>query len=259
MFGKEPELYFKGKSKKTSWIGRILTLLFIFLYIAIIIYKVVRMIRKNDVTFFDTIIYEDKPPSIQLSNEIFYGGFALEDPNSYDPFIDEGIYFPKAFFKRTERKGDNFEWEIKELELERCKLEKFGSKFRNSFKAKALDNYYCFKDVNYTLEGHFSYDLYSLFFIQFFPCVNTTENKKCKSEEEIDFYLKDTFISFQMQAIELTPKNYNQPIRGKNVDIYTKVGKRLFRDIHIYYQIVNIETYLDYLGFDQHENINSEI
>jgi tetrahydromethanopterin S-methyltransferase subunit G len=62
-----------------------------------------------------------------------------------------------------------------------------------------------------------------------------------------------------MQAIELTPKNYNQPIRGKNVDIYTKVGKRLFRDIHIYYQIVNIETYLDYLGFDQHENINSEI
>ena len=258
MFGKEPELYYKGKSKKTSWIGRILTLLFIFLYIAIIIYKVVRMIRKSDVTFFDTIIYEDKPPSIQLSNEIFYGGFALEDPSTFDPYIDEGIYFPKAFFKRTERKGDNFDWDIKELELERCKLEKFGSKFRNSFKAKALNKYYCFKDVNFTLEGHFSYDLYSFFFIQFFPCVNTTENKKCKSIEEIDYYLKNTFINFQMQDIELTPKNYSQPIRGRDVDIFTTVGKRLFREMQIYYQIVNIETDLDFIGLDQFENINSE-
>jgi hypothetical protein len=258
MFGKEPELYYKGKSKKTSWIGRILTLLFIFLYIAIIIYKVVRMIRKSDVTFFDTIIYEDKPPSIQLSNEIFYGGFALEDPKTFDPYIDEGIYFPKAFFKRTERKGDNFDWDIKELELERCKLEKFGSKFRNSFKAKALNKYYCFKDVNFTLEGHFSYDLYSLFFIQFFPCVNTTENKKCKSIEEIDYYLKNTFINFQMQDIELTPKNYSQPIRGRDVDIFTTVGKRLFREMQIYYQIVNIETDLDFIGLDQFENIHSE-
>jgi hypothetical protein len=75
MFGKEPELYYKGKSKKTTWIGRILTILFIFLHIVFFVYKVVRMIRKIDVTFFDTIIHEDKPPSIQLSNEIFYGGF----------------------------------------------------------------------------------------------------------------------------------------------------------------------------------------
>jgi len=142
----------------------------------------------------------------QLSSENFYGGFALEDPNTYDAYIDERIYTPKLYFKRTERRGDNFEWDIKELELERCKLEKFGSKFRDSFKMKALNNYYCFKDLNYTLQGHFSYDLYSFFFIQFFPCVNTTENNKCKPPEEIDFYLKNTFINLEMQDIELTPK-----------------------------------------------------
>jgi len=258
MFGKEPELYYKGRSKKTSWIGRIFTLLFIFLYIAIVFYKVFRMIKKRDVTFFDTFIYEDKPPSIQLSNEKFYGGFALEDPNTYDAYIDESIYIPKAYFKSAERKGNDFEYNIKELELERCKLEKFGSKFKDSFKTKALNNYYCFKDMNYTLQGHFSYDLYSFFFIQFFPCVNTTENNKCKPIEEIDFYLKNTFINFEMQDIELTPKNYAQPIRGRDVDIFTTVGKRLFREIHVYYQIVNIETNLDFLGLDQYENIKSE-
>ena len=138
MFAKEPELYFKGNSKKTTWIGRILTILFIFVYIALIIYKMIRMFKRTDVTFFDTFMHEDKPPSIQLSNENFYGAFAIEDPETYNSFIDEGIYYPKAYFKRAERKGDDFEWDIKELELERCKLEKFGLKYRDTFKTKAL-------------------------------------------------------------------------------------------------------------------------
>ena len=258
MFAKEPELYFKGKSKKTTWIGRILTILFIFVYIAIIIYKVIRMFKRTDVTFFDTFMYEDKPPLIQLSSDKFYGGFALEDPYTYDAFIDEGIYYPKAYFKRTERKGDDFEWDIKELEIERCKLEKFGANHKDSFKTKALNNYYCFKDMNFTLEGHFSYDLYSLFYIQFFPCVNTTESSKCKPIEEIDYYLKNTFINLEWQDIELTPKNFNHPIRGRDVDIFTTVGKRLFREIHVFFQIVKIETDLDFIGLNEYENIKVE-
>ena len=258
MFGKEPELYYKGRSKKTSWIGRIFTILFVVVYIGVIIYKVIRMLKRKEMSFYDTFTYEDKPPSIQLSNENFYGGFALEDPNSYDSFIDEGIYFPKAYFKRTERKGDKFEWEIRELELERCKLEKFGSKYRDLFKTKELNNFYCFKDMNVILEGHFSYDLYSLFFIQFFPCVNTTESSICKPIEEIDYYLKNTFISLEMQDIELTPTNYSHPVRGRNADIYTTVGKRLFREIHMFFQIVRIETDLDFIGLNEYENIRED-
>ena len=33
----------------------------------------------------------EKPPSIRLSKDNFYGGFALEHPITYDPFIDESI------------------------------------------------------------------------------------------------------------------------------------------------------------------------
>ena len=32
MFGKEPELYYKGRPKKKSWMGRILSILFVFNY-----------------------------------------------------------------------------------------------------------------------------------------------------------------------------------------------------------------------------------
>ena len=258
MFGKEPQLYYKGEEKKTSWIGRIFTVLFVVVYFAFFIYKVIRMMRKTDVTFYDTFTYAAEPSKIRVTNENFYGGFALEDPETYDVFIDEGINFPKASFRRAERKGENFAWDIVDLELEPCKIEKFNLAHQEKFKTKTLDSLYCIKNMDFLLEGHFSYDLYSFFFIQFFPCVNTTESQKCKPIEVIDYYLKNTFISFQWQDIELTPKNYSYPVRPRDVDIYNTVGKRLFQEIHTYFQIVNIETDIDFIGFDEFENIKTE-
>ena len=259
MFGKEPELYYKGNTKKTSWIGRILSILFFVIYFAFFVYKFIRMMKKIDVTFYDTFSYAPKPPAVRITKENFFGGFALENPITYDPFIDESIYIPKAYFKRAERKGDDFEWQVIELELERCKLESFGSKYQEIFEKKALNDLYCFKEMNYTLEGHFNYDLYSFFYIQLFPCVNKTEEQTCKPLEEIDYYLRNTFITVNMQDIELTPKSYNSPVRPRGADIYTTVGKKLFREIHAFFQVVNIETDMDFIGFDEFENIKSEI
>ena len=259
MFGKEPELYYKGRSKKTSWPGRIFSIMFGLVYLGFLIYKVIRMMKKTDVTFYDTFTYAAEPPKVKITNENFYGGFALEHPESYDPFIDESIYIPKASFRREERKGENFEWDIVDLELERCKIENFGPTYQEKFLTKQLNNLYCFKKMDFFLEGHFSYDLYSFFYIQFFPCVNTSKSQNCKPSEEIDFYLKNTFISFQWQDIELTPKNYSYPTRPRDVDIYTTVGKKEFKEIHTYFQVVNIETDLDFIGFDEFENIKSEI
>ena len=259
MFGKEPELYYKGRPKKTSWIGRILSFAFVLIYFAFFLYKLIKMLQKTDVTFYDTFTYAPKPPAVPISHNNFYVAFALEHPVTYNAFVDEGIYYPKAYFKRAEKKGDDFDWQVVELEVEKCKLEKFGKSYQDIFKNIELDNFYCFKDINnLILEGHFSYYLYSFFYIQFFPCINTTESQKCKPLEDIDFYLKNTFISFEMEDIELTPKNYKNPIRPRNVDVYTTVGKKLFQEIHAYFQGIDIETDLDWFGFDEFENIKTE-
>ena len=260
MFGKEPELYYKSRPKKTSWMGRILSFLFVLVYFAFFLYKLIRMLKKVDVTFYDTFTYADKPPAVPLTHNNFYIAFALEDPITYNPFVDESVYYPKAYFKRAEMKGDDFEWKIVELEVERCKLEKFGESYREVFKNVDLYNHYCFKDINnYILEGHFSYLLYSFFYIEFYPYVNITDSKKCKPLNEIDYYLANTFISFEIENIELTPKNYENPTRPRNTDVYTTVGKKLFQEIHVYFEVVNIETDLDWFGFDEFENIKSDI
>ena len=259
LFGKEPDLYYKGKPKKTSWVGRSFTKLYFLSYLSFLIYKIVRLIRKSDITFYDTFAYSSEPPKVKITNENFYGGFALQDPETYDVFIDEGIYIPKAYFRKAEKKGDKFQWNTVELELEPCKIEKFGSSFQEIFKTKRLNNLYCFKNMDFILEGHFTYEHYSFFYIQFLPCVNSTENKKCKPLEKIDYYLKNTFVSFQWQDIKLTPNNYSYPIIARDADIYTTVGKKMFKEIHAYFQIVKIETDLDFIGFDEFEHIKTDI
>ena len=217
------------------------------------------MLKRVDVTFYDTFTYAPEPPAVKITKENFYGGFALEHPITYDNFIDESIYIPKAYFKRAERQNNNFNWQIKELELEPCKIDNFGSIYQEKFKNKGLNNLYCFKEMDFILEGHFSYDVYSFFYIQFFPCVNTTDKHNCKPLEIIDYYLKNTFVSLQFQDIELTPNNYKIPFRPRDVDIYTAVGKSLFKEIHAFFQVVDIETDMDWIGFDEFENFKSEL
>ena len=259
MFGKVPDIYYKGRPKKTSWIGRILSILFVIVYISFFIYKLVRMLQKKDITFYDRFSYLKEPSKVRITNENFYGGFALEDPVTYDAFIDEGIYIPKAYFKRAEKKGDKFIWDVVELELEQCKLEKFGSIYQENYKTKNLSNYYCIKNMDFFLEGHFSYDLYSFLYFEFFPCVNTSEKQNCKPIETIDKFLKSTFVQFQWQDIELNSKNYSFPINPRSVDVYTTVGKRLFKEIHAFFQVVQIETDLDFIGFDEYEYIKTDV
>ena len=115
MFGKEPELYYKTRPKKTSWIGRILSVAFVSVYFGFFVYKLVRMLKKTDVTFYDTFTYASSPPIVPVTHENFYIAFALEDPATYNPFINEGVYIPKAYFKRAEMKGEEFEWKVQVL------------------------------------------------------------------------------------------------------------------------------------------------
>ena len=217
------------------------------------------MIYHVDGEFTDSNINPEKPESIHLTNENFYLGFAIENPETYDTILDETIYYPKAYFKKAERYNGNWNWANKTLELEPSKLDKFGSKYKQIFARKYLGLHYCFKEMNETLEGHFSYDKYSFFFISLFPCKNSTKNNNtCKPIEEIDKYLKGTFFTMQFQDILLTPNNYSDPIKGRDQDLYTTVGKRLFKEFHVFFKITNIETDLDFIGIDEIPKIKNE-
>ena len=259
LFGKEPELYFKGNSKRTSWVGKIFTIIYATIYLAFFLYKLIRMIKNVDVDFYQTTTFTGETPSIHLTNEIFYGGFALGNPSTLRTFIDESIYYVEAVFMMGHKEGNDWVFIPKSLEVEPCKLEKFGEKYREIFKNKNLENLYCLKEMDVTLEGHITYDVYSYFQITFYPCVNTTENNnKCKPIEKIREALDTAMVTVKIQDIELTPENYNSPTQVRGKELSSPVYKNLYQNIAAYFHIVHIETDIDFIGFELFKNIQTQ-
>ena len=258
MFGKEPELYFKGNTKRTSWLGKIFTFIYILIYAAFFIYKLYRMIKNKDVDFYQTTTFTGQTPSIHLTNEMFYGGFALGNPSTLKTFVDESIYYAEAYFISGHKEGNDWIFIPKPLEVEVCKLEKFGKGYRDIFETK-IENLYCLKDMNVTLEGHTTYDVYSYFQIYFYPCVNTTENNnKCKSPEIIQSMLGLSLVTVKIQDVELTPENYNSPIELRGKELSSPAYLNLYQNIQAYFHIVHIETDTDYIGFELLKNIETK-
>ena len=157
-FGKIPEFYIEGKPKQVTLIGRIFTFIYIIIYILIFGYKVFRMSRRIDITFYDSYSNTEEIPSINITNENFYLMFSLIN-ESGQHFIDETIYYPKAYF---------IEEENNEIILERCNKDKLGSKYKSFSQNLELINYYCLSKVNYTFISYTN-----SIKLQFFPCKNT--------------------------------------------------------------------------------------
>ena len=146
------------------------------MYAAFFIYKLVRMLKKSDVTFYDSYAFTGEPPNIQLTKDKVNGGFALGNPLTLETFVDDTIYNVQAYYRSGVKKGNNWSWTTIPLKIETCKLEKFGENYRDIFKDKQIENLHCVTSLDQLLQGHLTYDTYSFFLVKFFPCVNSTEN-----------------------------------------------------------------------------------
>jgi len=262
LFGKEPELYYKGNSTKTSWIGRILTLLYIAIYIAFFVYKIVRMVNRVDVTFYENNVFTGEVPHVTLNTEIFYGGIGLKDPYTNQNYINESIYQVKAVFKSGKRIDDVWYWDDPiDITPVPCKLEYFGSKYHEIFKNKHLERMYCLDKSNITglvLQGYSNLNVYSYFDISFHRCVNGTSNITCMPIGIIDRYLTAAEISCHMQDVDLTPQDYESPVKQQEKDIPGPLYRDLHQESYAYMQVTMIETEENIFGFEALSNIKTE-
>ena len=237
-YGKQPEFYFKGNSKKVTCIGRIFTFIYIFIYIVFFIYKLFRMYRRIDITFYDSYSDKGEIPSINITNENFYIAFSVFNGSAGDPFIDESIYYPVAYYI------DNEVEEI--LELEPCNIDKIGSKYKEYFKEYKLDKYYCLNKVNYTLKAYIN-----SFVFKINPCKNTSENNNhCKSKEIIDYHLNGNNFVIALEDILITPLKFKKPVQERVNELYTTLYKNFGQYLYIEMQMVAIETNNNIIGFD---------
>ena len=244
-FGKEPNLYFEKKKKKTSYTGLIFTLIYIIIYIAFFIYKIVRMAKRIDVIFYDTYAYKDFP-SIKLTNEEFYGGFSMGG------VINETLYYATADFYSGVKKEGVWHYNITSLEVETCNLERFGSKYKDLFRDQPLNNLYCMKNVDFSLEGYANLDRYSYINVKVYPCVGKTRDgtQDCAPISDIKKFFGANTIEFKMEDNLLSPEIYETPVEPQRKDINAPVFLTVYQKIYSYIQIVFIETDNDITGLN---------
>ena len=260
LFSKSPDIYYKGKPQKSSFLGRILTISYAVIYAAFFVYKIVRMALKIDVSFYETQTWTGEIPSLELNNNHFYGGFALMNVFTGKPFIDESIYYTEAIFKTGIKKdgSSDFEWEDRDLGVEPCQLEKFGEEFRELFKGK-LDGLYCLKNADVTIQGHTTLDAYSYFYVTFYPCVNGKRGRtNCADINTVKKHLTQTALMVKMEDIELTPQLYKTPVQVRTRELTAPVMDSLYNNIQAYFHIIDIQTDNDILGFEAFSNKKEE-
>ena len=256
LFGSDVDIYYKGRPKRNSWIGRIFTLCYVGIYIFFLIFRLIRMVNKEDVTFYDTYAFNGEPPFMKLNTENYRSGFAIIHPKTKQPFINQSIYIPKMTYTYGIKHGSSFNFTSTDVPLEVCDINKFHPNYRYLFRKKDLDNLYCAKHIDHLLQGHRAYDVYSYLNIQFYPCVNTSKNNNtCAPTETITAILNKFGINFAMQDVEITPEDYKSPTKPRLKDVTLSVSSKLFMEVYSYLRVINVETDEDIFGFGTSNNI----
>jgi len=134
IYSKKIGFFYKNKEKIGSYFGFFLTILYIFVSIILFIYQVIRALQRSELKVYDTTIYSQEMPSIDVDIHKLYFAFALEHPKTTSRFIDESIYTAQVAFIDKRKVGDQLEtYETRYLDFEPCILENFGEGYQKLF------------------------------------------------------------------------------------------------------------------------------
>ena len=228
MFAKKMGLFYNGSEKIGTSFGLTLTIIYIIISLLIFIYYTVSIVRKEELQVNDSTEYSNETPFINLNNsDLFYFAFGVEKGDTATRFVDDTIYRARAvyYYGKKDETGTFNTIEYRDLNIEKCKVEKFGKNYQHLFTKGEFDNSYCVSNFDLALTGGFIYDEFSCIRILIYPCFNTTANNNhCKPQEEIDKALAGGYFSILLKDIGLNPNNHSSPILPTIQDFYTTIS-----------------------------------
>ena len=219
IYGYSFSLHYKNNKEFDSIIGLILTFITIFILLLYIIYQFLNILHFKNFT----LLQNENPISgnvnMDFSNVPLVFGFY----QNFDPVAINKSYININFYKSeydiiiNEKGYYKFNRSSYELELEICN-EKDLKHFSNFFTNLDIENFYCPKiGQNLTFAGRYG-DRFNGFAILEFhltKCINNSySNITCKTENEINDYLTNGFMTFYY--ISQTLDHYNRKIPIQN-------------------------------------------
>ena len=258
LFGKEPDIYYKGRQRKTTWMGRICTFTYIIIYIFFFIYKLVRMFKRQDVNFSETNSSTGGLPKIHLTKEILTYGLALANYNQ-EPFIDESIYYPTAYLTGKKIINGKEEPVNEEIKFGICTIDDFGDKYKAFASKYNLSNFYCFKNFDVELEGYSSAENNTYIQIFINRCTDPSPKRiVCKDPNTIESALNNQNLYIFSEDFDITPYDYEHPVKEKLKVNQCPIRTDQFQTFVGYYQLTRIETDRNLFGFEALADIKTE-
>ena len=243
MFGYTVGLYFNGKTKRGTFFGLLISLIYIFCFIGVSLYYINDILSKKNYTLSSSTTELEDTVSVILSEDRFALNFALQNPITFNEYIDETIYYIKANYILGIRdpKTLDFSWFYEKIKTGPCTSDMFSDKNQHFFR-DGYKNKYCLYNINNkNLTGNFIFDYYSRIVVSFYPCINSTENNNhCKSKDIIDYYLNNTYIGIYLQSVTINEKQ-TPMIRNYIESPFTTIGQNFYRDYQVFLKIVETE------------------
>ncbi len=246
MYSKRTSFFYNNQEKIGSYFGLFLTFIYIIASLSLFIYQIILAFKREELNAYESTIYSQQMPSIDINSSQLYFAFGLEEPSTSNRFIDDSIYIPKiVFIDKIKINGELITKEQKTLEYERCNVENFGKNYQHLFIENELNNSYCLKKFNntLTLAGGYKYERMTYIRIRIYPCVNTTENKNhCRPQEDIDYYMSSGYFSIILKDVGLNPSNFSFPVLPTLQDLYTTIDKKIYKNYILNFGITEVQS-----------------
>ena len=144
MFGYNVGLYFNGNIKEGTLFGIISTIIYILSFIIVTIYYTAEVISRKNYSFSTSTMKHQETTSVKLDKEIFALTLGLEDPITYNQYIDETIYYIKANLYTGIRDPVtlDFSWYNEEIKTGPCSLDMFSKENQHLFQDGYENRYY---------------------------------------------------------------------------------------------------------------------
>ena len=258
LFRKEPEFYYNGSSKYTNLLGIILTWIYIAIYLVFFIYKFIRMINREDVSFSETTASSPGSlPKLKVDKETFVYALSLTNESNV-PYIDESIYFPTATIVEQKFINNQRVVNMIPIEIGVCTPDDFGKNYQKYLTRLPINSFYCFKNFSVEFEGYSSAENFTMIQIIVNKC-NFTENpSECLSNNDIISKLEGRELMVVSEDFDITPYDFDNPVKERLNINYCPIRMDQYSIFASYYQLTNIETDYNLFGFEIFSDIRSK-
>jgi len=228
IYGYNFRLRYKREIEYSTYCGIFFSLISISIILIISISNISKMIKGTNFSIVTNYIYTNNNIEIDLSSyPILLGLYKYGNEIEYNPSyvsirMDRNEHIPK----KDEKGNFTIERNSYSIELEKCSLINFKEYiylFNNT--NLEFNKHFCFKsNQNLTIKGHHGDQINGFTTLEFhvIKCINTTENNNhCKSSEEIDKYLENSYVSIIYVTKNIDHYNISNPIYNIiNSDIF---------------------------------------